>query len=243
MKTTNTLIIAILLLASTVNVQAQKWSKNKVKGNGTITTKTVAITPYNHLNVVGSMDITLVEGDETSITVTTDENVHEYVEITSGGGVLKISLKNVTSLSTKKGIKITVPFRDLNEVSLVGSGDIQSDKRINADIFMVSLTGSGDITLEINSQQIDAKLTGSGDVSLKGTATNIEIKVSGSGDFDAKNLEADNAEAYVSGSGDATVYAKKSLKARVNGSGDISYKGNPERVDSKVSGSGDIEKM
>jgi len=32
------------------------------------------------------------------------------------------------------------------------------------------------------------------------------------------------------------------VKARVTGSGDIDYQGNPEREDKKVSGSGDITK-
>jgi hypothetical protein len=44
----------------------------------------------------------------------------------------------------------------------------------------------------------------------------------------------------VSGSGDADVYASNSLKARVNGSGDIDYSGNPNTSDTKVLGSGSI---
>jgi hypothetical protein len=37
------------------------------------------------------------------------------------------------------------------------------------------------------------------------------------------------------------VVSTKSLKARVTGSGDIDYKGNPEKKDTKVTGSGDID--
>ena len=49
-------------------------------------------------------------------------------------------------------------------------------------------------------------------------------------------------EAVVSGSGDIQVTASQSLKARVSGSGDISYRGNPEKQDFKTSGSGDISR-
>ena len=68
----------------------------------------------------------------------------------------------------------------------------------------------------------------------------LEIKVTGSGDFDGGSLNAQNVEAYVSGSGDARVVANKNIKARVNGSGDINYSGNPRTSDTKVMGSGDI---
>ncbi|MGV6832311.1 MAG: GIN domain-containing protein, partial [bacterium] len=49
-----------------------------------------------------------------------------------------------------------------------------------------------------------------------------------------------NTVVSVAGSGDAEVVCRESLKARVAGSGDIEYKGNPAKEDTKVSGSGSI---
>lgn len=43
-------------------------------------------------------------------------------------------------------------------------------------------------------------------------------------------LVATNVTATVSGSGDIECYASKQLNARVNGSGEIEYKGNPSVV-------------
>ena len=85
-------------------------------------------------------------------------------------------------------------------------------------------------------------MSGSGDITLSGTTKDFDATISGSGDIEAYNLEADNVSATVSGSADIQVTAKKSIKARVSGSGDISYRGNPEKVDTKTSGSGDISK-
>jgi hypothetical protein len=77
-------------------------------------------------------------------------------------------------------------------------------------------------------------------LTLTGMATNLEVKVSGSGDFKGSSLNSENTQVYVSGSGDVEVTATKSIKARVNGSGDIRYSGNPVSSDTKVMGSGDI---
>ena len=231
-----TLALAITLVCFNTSIAQNK----KVKGNGNVTTKTHNTSDYNEIKVVGFMDVKLESGTEGSITVTTDENIQEYIIIESKNGTLTIKVKNKVNIQTKKGVHITVPFKDLNKVSLTGSGDVLTSSKINSASFEVELTGSGDVILDVDATTIDAKITGSGDLKLKGNATDLEVKVTGSGDFSGKSLTSQNTQVYVSGSGDAIVYASKSLKARVNGSGDINYYGNPESTDTKVMGSGDI---
>lgn len=237
-----TLAISLTLLGHT-ELFAQ-WGTKKVVGNGNVVTKTVNTSDYAGIQVVGSMDVHLQRGAEGTIAVTTDENLQEFIIVeVKENNMLVIRTEKNTSLKTKKGIHITVPFEDISEVSLVGSGDIDSKDTITASQLQVSVTGSGDMVLTVDAADIDAKLTGSGDLDLSGKVANLEIKISGSGDYKGASLIADNVQAYVSGSGDAEVYAKKHIKARVNGSGDIQYAGNPEKSDTKVSGSGTIKSM
>lgn len=224
-----------LLTYTTSNAQFKK-----VKGSGNVTTKTHTTSDYHKVDVVGFMDVKLQKGTEGTITVKTDDNIHEYVSIESNNGVLKLKIKDNVNISTNKGLHITVPFTDLDNVSLTGSGDVLTVDQIKSDQFEAEVTGSGDMILDVEANRIDAKVTGSGDIKITGNTTELEIKVTGSGDFDGGSLDAQNVEAYVSGSGDARVIANNSIKARVNGSGDINYSGNPTTSDTKVMGSGDI---
>ena len=98
----------------------------------------------------------------------------------------------------------------------------------------VSLSGSGDIVLNIESNKAKANVSGSGDITLKGRASNLLATVTGSGDFHGFDLDSVNTEVSVTGSGDAKVNCSGELKARVTGSGDIEYRGNPTREDTKV---------
>jgi len=235
--TKNIIAIVFIVFSFTIGNAQNK----KVKGNGNVTTKTHTTENYEQVNVVGFMDVYLEAGTEGTITVRTDENVQEYVIVEVKNGKLTLKIKNGVSIRTKNGVHITVPFNDLNNVSLTGSGDVITKSPINSTNFETELTGSGDMILEVNTSIIDAKLTGSGDLKLSGKTTELEIKVTGSGDFSGKELTAQKVEAYVSGSGDIIVMATKSIKARVHGSGDIVYYGNPTKTDAKVMGSGDIE--
>ena len=240
MKTLLKLTLAISLSLLGISESNAQWGNKKVVGSGNVTTKTVNTGNYDGIKGVGSMDIHLEKGTEGNITVTTDDNLHEYLEIEVKDNMLVIKTKKNTYLKTKKGIHITVPFNDISEVSLVGSGDIDTKDTIKTDELEVRVTGSGDVDLALEANMVDANITGSGDMVLSGSTNSLDVSVTGSGDFKGSDLVSQNTEARVSGSGDARVVAKQSLKARVNGSGDITYSGNPEKSDTKTSGSGDI---
>ncbi|MDC8004058.1 DUF2807 domain-containing protein [Aureisphaera galaxeae] len=230
--------VAALLIAGVQEANAQ-WGK-KVVGNGNVTTKTINTGNYDAVKGVGSMDIHLEKGSEGTITVKTDENIQEYIIVEVKNNALVIRTKKNTNIRTRKGIHVYVPFQDISKVSLTGSGDIDTKDRIDSDSFEVNVTGSGDVVLDVSSKMLEASVTGSGDIELSGSTDDLEVRISGSGDFNGFDLDAKNTDASVSGSGDANVVAKNSIKARVHGSGDIVYKGNPDRSDTKTSGSGDI---
>lgn len=239
-KTSKLSILIILALLGTINVNAQ-WGRNQVKGSGIITTTKVITADYDEIAVVGSLTAELVAGKEGDISIKADDNLHELLEIESNNGKLVIKMKNGASYSSKHDIVVTVPFAEISTISLTGSGDVIGKSAVKGKALTINVTGSGDVVLMTEATGIDAKVTGSGDMKLSGKVENLEVKVSGSGDFEGYSLDATNVEVYVSGSGDAQVTANSSIKARVNGSGDIKYKGNPGTSDKKVVGSGTVK--
>ncbi|PKD19199.1 hypothetical protein APR41_16540 [Salegentibacter salinarum] len=236
------LILSVLFIASSP-VQAQWWGSNEtIKGNGEMTSEKRNTGDYDEITLVGSMDVELVSGSEGNLTVEAESNLQEYITTEVNGGTLKISIEKGYNLrpSRNKGIKVTVPFQDLDAVEVTGSGDLWNSATITARNFSTKLTGSGDIKLDLEVENLEGAVTGSGDIQLRGKARDFDCKVTGSGDFKAYDLRAENVEATVMGSGDIQISANKKLKAKVMGSGDIKYKGNPENQDFKTSGSGSI---
>ena len=239
MKNSITLVLALLAVTATY---AQWWGNKGVKGNGHMTTITRTTGDYDAIKCAGSMDFILVAGEEGKIKIEGEENLLEHIVTEVRGDKLVVKVEKGINLkpSWNKTIKITIPFRDISDVSLAGSGDLWNKDKITATNLNVSLAGSGDIVLNVEASSVDGSIAGSGDLTLKGSTNDLEAKVAGSGDFHGFELQANNTDVSVAGSGDAEVVCNKSLKARVAGSGDIEYKGNPEREDTKVSGSGSI---
>ena len=237
MKKIITLGIALCTIAVT-NAQ-------KIKGNGNVVTIERSTDDYDAFAVSGWFNVILVDGQEGKLSIEGEENLLEYIKTEVKEGKLVIKVKkgyNLQPSSWKKdgGIYVTVPVESVNEVTLSGSGDIVGKKTISASEFSTNMSGSGDITLDVESKTVSASMSGSGDINLSGTTEVFDVQISGSGDIEAYDLIADTVDASISGSADIKVTANKMLKARVSGSGDIHYRGDATKLDTKSSGSGDI---
>lgn len=243
MKKTIQLFVLGALLISFIG-SAQWSSNNTIKGNGNVVSETRTTPDYDLIKVSGSFDVDLVAGKEGKIIIKGDENLISSVKVEVEDNTLKIYIEKGAGIRPRIGkkIQITIPFEKISELNLSGSGNIQSKDVIKNDKFLVKLSGSGKFNLAVDTNALDLNLSGSGNVHLKGTTTNFTTKLSGSGAIDAVNLKSKNVDVNVSGSGNSRVTCNESLTARVSGSGNIKYSGNPEKRDVKVSGSGNISK-
>lgn len=239
MKKSVQLVVCAFLISFTCNAQ---W--NKIQGNGKVVTETRNTADYDTINVGGSFDVNLVAGNEGKIIIKGEENLLSAIKVEVEGNALKIYVDKGISIRPGSGkkIEITVPFEKISALSLSGSGDIQTKNQIKSDTFSAKLSGSGNFNLNIDSNDLDLNLSGSGDVILQGSADKFTTKLAGSGNINASDLKSKNVDANVSGSGNSVVNCEANLTARVSGSGNIKYLGNPEKRDVKVSGSGNIRK-
>jgi len=237
MKITLIRSAALLFLASifTLTVSAQR-----VKGNGKLIEKTRQVGNFESLGVSGSFDMFLVMGNEGKIELGVEENLEPYLITEVENGKLKIKWKKGSNINTTKKTTVTVYFEELSGVALAGSGDIISRDAIASDEMDVAVAGSGDIRLELKVNSTQAAVSGSGDIELSGTSTEFDAAVAGSGDIDASELQSQKADLKISGSGTIKASVANEIVARISGSGDIKYKGNPKVEDIKVSGSGKV---
>jgi len=233
------LTVSLVLISISI-ASAQNWDKEKVKGNGVQTTITRTTESYDNISTGGSFNVELVSGKEGTITIKGDENIISHIVTEVIGNELKVYFEKNRSYDYKQDITITIPFEEISEISFAGSGNMITKNAINATDFEAKMAGSGDCALEINVKNIVAKIAGSGNLKLSGTAENVEAKTAGSGDLNCTKLVSQNADVAVAGSGSLEVNCTNNLIAKVAGSGNIQYKGNPKIIDSNVVGSGDI---
>lgn len=236
MKTLQSLIVVLAIALST---QVFAYGE-KVKGNGNLVDKQRTTESYDKIAVGGSFNVTLVAGTEGTISYSIESNLEEYLVVEVKGETLKIGWKKGYNIRTTKEIKMTVPFEDISEVSLAGSGDITTKDTIEADDLELNIAGSGDMNMDVKTTNVEANIAGSGTITVNGSSDNLESNIAGSGDVEGFGLVVvEYAKANISGSGTIETTVNGTLKARVSGSGDVYYKGKP-KTDVKISGSGSV---
>lgn len=243
MKTLTTKQIASFCISLFFATTTYAQSKS-ITGNGNIVTVKRTTETYSGIKCSGAMDFILIDGNEGNISLEGEENLLDYIVTEVKDDILSVRAEQGVNLKSSKNktIKITIPFKDLNSVSLSGSGDLWNNDLISTTNFKASLVGSGDVVLNLEATAVKAAVSGSGDLTLKGSTSALEAKITGSGDFHGFDLQADHTDVSVTGSGDAEVVSNKKLKAKVTGTGAIEYKGEPTKNNSKVIGSGNISK-
>jgi hypothetical protein len=203
---------------------------------------------FNAVNLAGSFDVYITQGSAESVKVEAPDNIIDHIITEVSGGVLKIYNKNDNGFhwgdmfGSHKKIAVYVTAKDLNAISVSGSGDVFFREGIRTNSLKLRVSGSGDLYGKVEVKTLESSISGSGDVKLSGRADNSTVSVGGSGDFSARALITINTAVRVSGSGDASINASNRVDASVSGSGDIRYTGGAKSISSAKSGSGDIER-
>ncbi len=232
-------IVSLFFASTTINAQ---YFQKKIKGNGEVTTITRNTSDYNKIGIGGDFEVALVKGKEGKIKIKADENILEYIETEVKKGNLSIKTKKGYQLRSKQKIEITVPFNDIEGVSLAGSGNIFSSDEIKSNELKLSLAGSGNMDLKVSAKNIDTNISGSGNMTLHGNTDNFSCSIAGSGNLNGYNLKTSIANVKIAGSGNVKIDISNEVHAKIAGSGNVIYTGNPEIVKSKAVGSGSVKK-
>ncbi len=206
---------------------------------GKISRTTVNIDKFSKLKLHGSSTVYLSQGESFSVEIETTENIKDLLNTQVDANTWTIKFEKC--INAKNGVKFYISMPEIDLITVSGSGDIIGKNKITSGQLELSVRGSGDIKLDVETKELNSSVKGSGDIVVEGQTEKQTIRIQGSGDYTAKDLRSQEAHASINGSGDININVEERLTANVNGSGDILYSGNPSEVDKKVNGSGDIE--
>lgn len=236
-------ILSITILLISLSLTSCHFGHDRIKGDGQIKTEARTVSNFSKVDVSGNFDVYLKQDSLTSVRVEADQNLMKYIKVHESNGTVYIETENDVELDGSKPVKIYVASPSFQGIDASGSCEIRSENKLSdSSRIEISLSGSSDVDLEVNSPVVRSHLSGSGAVKLKGQTKDLSL--SGSGSFSAHTMDllAENVGVEISGSGSADVFASVKLDVSVSGSGDVRYKGNAS-VSQHISGSGSVTKQ
>ncbi len=186
-------------------------------------------------SVVGDVEITL---DQVfSIQVEGPENVVEALRFESNNNELLISSDKCFTGNYLLTIDIHLP--ELKSAHMAGIGSLKSIGTLQSADLAFSLTGVGDMDLDVIADSLSIELIGTGSVNLDGTVRKHVLKSTGEVQFNGYGLETKITDILSTGISNSYVYAEEQLNVKIDGTGHVYYKGTAA-INSEISGTGKL---
>lgn len=210
-------------------------------GSGAVVTEERLGGSFNGIQVDGEFKVIVEFGPTTSVKVTTDENLQQYIKTIVKDQKLVISNEHDGCINFSNQTQIVVSCPALNYISLNSTGNIEVNG-FTSEYFNVVHSASGNITIRNLSvaNTLDVSLIGSGNIWLGGRSEYANINLSGSGVINAESMRVNSCSINHSGSGNIHTYVYDTLDVILSGSGFVYYYGNPDTVNTSITGSGQV---
>jgi len=206
-------------------------------GSGELVTEEKDFTDFTIVEVGWGFEVEITQSDSYSISITADDNMLDYIEVSTSDNKLTIGLKwGYSYQDVTLRAKITMP--NLYELEFSGGTHGTIAGFTSSHEFAVDLSGgshlSGDFTTSGDAQ---FTLSGGSHVTgLDGAANDLTISGSGGSHLDLSDFTVHNVTVNLSGGSHATVNLDGRLDGDVSGGSHLKYLGTPTTVDVNTSG-------
>ncbi len=227
------LFLSIALIALT--------SCNFTTGSGNIITEKRATDNFKGISVGGGFNVELKTGPVTEVIVEADDNIMKYIETTVSGGILKIGIKNLHSLSNAH-LKVYITAPDINSIKASSGSDVVvRDVLKNDGKLSFHASSAGTIITDVDAPEVVAEASSGSTITLSGKTKNYNAEASSGSDLKTADLLSENTVVNVSSGANAYVHASVKLTATASSGADVKYYG-AANVDKTVSSGGSVEK-
>lgn len=199
-----------------------------------------SLSPFDEIILSGNVSALLVAGDEETIDIKNDaDRLDFFVE----GKTLKIKATDLVQYNKTPTVKVIITYKKLRGLRARAGASAYTEQPISGDQLNLKFSSGASGEIEVAQNSIDITVSEGGNLKLRGETDWQEIKVATGGTLSAYKLEATNTVVKANTGGSARVMTTKSIDARANTGGSISYKGDPKKVQRKDGLSGTIRSL
>ena len=212
-------LLAVALLTACRFNPLDTVGATRVTGSGKVVNETRNVSGFDGLIIVGVGKINIDRTGTESLSITTDDNLLQYIHTEVRGGKLVIEFGPKITLDRVSDLSFNLTAKDLNSLQVTGAASIDATN-LQSDLMTVNLEGVGA-------------------AHLAGKVDQLTVSLKGATEFNSENMQAQRATVSNDGISAAVVRVSDSLEATLSGIGTIEYIGNPQ-VTKRISGPGAV---
>ncbi|MEM7573924.1 MAG: head GIN domain-containing protein [Bacteroidota bacterium] len=255
------LLVFITLLYSSCEVY--DWTQNRIQASSNIVEESRDLSGYSQIKLCCSMEAEIFQSGQYSIEISGPDNVLPHIETVVQADQLHIGYEDGYNFNLNgERIRLRIGLPDLSGLQTSSSSEAKVGDFVGQDLLLkasssseidfssfqgeniqLEVSSSAEISLDCRGSSLHTSASSSGDIYLRGEAISIRADASSSGRIRAADCRVNTATADVSSSGKIELQVEEELTGNARSSGDIYYRGQPERISTETSSSGKIRRM
>lgn len=194
--------------------------RETIKGEGAFKQEHRETKAFSGVDIDGDYVILAKMGKPAELVISSNPNILPHILSSVESDILTI--KNDKSVNLQPSVTQNIWFTAEQFNTLHLSGNIQFQM------------------LDVNSDNLDCLFSGSHKVLLKGKVTTLKVVTSGTANFDARDLQVQDADIEINGSGVVAVNVSDHLKVNINGDGQVVYYNGKPKIEQTIKGAGQV---
>ena len=192
---------------------------------------------FNKVTSFDQIDVLLVPANENKI-ILNGEGAQE-VELVTKNGELKIRMP-LAKLLKGDDISATVYYKNIDAVEANEGSRIASEATFDVTNFDIIAKEGSEIKLLLDVARVSVKASNGAKVYLEGKAKNQEVIINSGAILEARKLNTEQTIITANAGGEADIFAKEFVDAKVRAGGIIQIFGKPKQINQKVIAGGTI---
>jgi len=210
-------------------------------GSGNLETEEHAFTNFTEVEISTAFEFEIQQSSSYNISVTADDNVMDYVQVSKDGQTLKIRLGTVPPLwSATLRVSVTMPQLSGLTVSGASRGDVYDFN--STEDMSIKVSGASRVNGDITAGNVEFDISGASTIQLEGSTNDMVASVSGASRLNLGGFTVNNADVSFSGASSGTVNLNGRLDADLSGASKLWYIGEPTMGTLNTSGASTISK-
>jgi hypothetical protein len=197
--------------------------------------------PFDRVEIDGSGQVRLVQGERDEVFVGGDDRMQEGVQVERRGDRLHVSLPGAWKFWNNGKAQVEIRMRSVSRITMSGAADLYAPGVVRSPQLAIDIAGAGLTHFDdLRAGKLSFTISGSGEGQLAGRVEEMRLSVSGRGKVTAGQLQVGDAHVSISGVGNADLWVTDNLRVDISGAGHVTYAGQP-KIRQSISGLGSVD--
>lgn len=203
----------------------------------------LAVPAFEKVELNDNIALELIQSDDTTISVTTKENLQSNLSFEVIDRVLVIKDNNSCNwMRDYSHTKVSISHPNLTGINHLGSNLVSSsDTLYYPSLKLYAKDAPGDFQLILNNSKTVISTDDLNNITLSGKCKELFVGIyAGDGRIDAKRLRVNKVGFFHRGSNDIMIYPIDELKGKIIGYGNVMYYNEPASIEVEDTGKGEL---